>query len=75
MNILNQYEIDSLDKLAEEYNCQVLMPPVNGSYNIFLDICGPLDIIGLHKSLFYRGFSFSSKMINDKSYIEIKGRC
>ena len=74
MSILSQYGIDCLDKLAKEYHCQVLLPPVNGSYNVFLDLYNLLDKAELQKNLFYMGFSFASRKINNRSYIEIKGR-
>jgi len=73
MSIISQYGIDCLDKLAKEYNCEVLLPPVNGSYNVFLYLYNTLGKAELQKNLFYMGFSFDSRTINNKSYIEIKG--
>lgn len=73
MNFLEQEDIDLLDDWASIYDYEVLLPPVYESKHICLLPKETTDFTHLFEALFYEGFSFVVKAIEDKTYIEILG--
>ena len=73
MQVPSQGDIDTLDRIASHYHCELLLPPVNNSKNIFIALRHGADLENISLALLYEGFSFLCKTINNKSYYEILG--
>ena len=75
MQILSQTDIEQLEGIANKFQCELLLPPIHGSLNIFLviDDCSDLDY--LSNLLISGGFSFLCKIIDGKKCLEMIGVC
>ena len=73
--LLSQSNLDRLDSIAEEFSCELLLPPVNGDQNVAIYLGNSLLVNLAHLAyvLLVDRFSFIYKKINGKEYLEITG--
>jgi len=73
MSALTQNQINTMDDLATCYHCEVLMPPVMGSNNIFLHLENDTHRYTLGTDLISAGFIIVLRRKDNKLFYEILG--
>ena len=73
MKELTTDEIECLSKLGDKCNCEMCLPPFNGTNHIFYYLNEFSNYNILNFWLTSSGYTFEFVKIDDKEYIEVTG--